>query len=185
MKHRNDTRPQATGSYPPGAGTVVRDRSWTADVRSSVRCAAALFGLLLCIDGAAGSLTWWRGALWLLLALLLLLVLLPARVSAGTGWLATRRLLRTRRVRTDLLVAARPVDGVAQRLVLRDALGNRVEIDPEVLIRNPDLWYRLAEGARASEAAGTLLSGTTDLHRLARRLDSETARGVFRASGLE
>jgi hypothetical protein len=106
-------------------------------------------------------------------------------VSAGTGWLATRRLLRTRRVRTDLLVAVRPLDGVAQRLVLRDALGNRVEIDPEVLPRNPDLWHLLDEGARVSEAAGTLLCGTTALHRLARRVDRETAMGVFRASGME
>ncbi|WP_225827910.1 hypothetical protein [Streptomyces naphthomycinicus] len=185
MEHRDDTRRRTAGSSPSGTGTGTHDRSWQRDVRSSVRCAGALLGLLLAADGAAGSLTWWHGALWLVLALLLLLILFPARVSAGPGWLATRRLLRTRRVRTDLLVAVRPVDGVSQRLVLRDALGNRVEIDPEVLIRNPDLWYRLDEGARRSEATGTLLSGTTALHRLARRLDSETARGVFRASGLE
>ncbi|MFF8732475.1 hypothetical protein ACF073_39345 [Streptomyces sp. NPDC015171] len=185
MEHRDDIRHQVTGSYPAGTGAVVHDRSRPQEVRGSLRCAAALFGLLLCVDWAAGSLSWWRGTLWLLLALLLLLVLFPARVTAGPGWLATRRLLRTRRVRTDLLIAVRPVDGVAQRLVLRDALGNRVEIDPEILIRNPDLWYRLDEGARRSEAAGILLCGTTALHRMSRRLDRETARGVFRASGWE
>ncbi|OYP18847.1 hypothetical protein CFC35_33745 [Streptomyces sp. FBKL.4005] len=185
MEHRDDTRPQTTGPYPSGAGTVVYDRDWAPDVRRSVRCAGALFGLLLCVDLTAGELTWWRGALWFALALLLLLVLFPVRVSAGPGWLATRRLLHTRRVRTDLLTAVRPLDGVTQRLVLRDTLGNRVEIDPEVLIRTPALWYRLAEGARGAEAAGTLLCGATALHRLARRVDRETALGVFRVSGLE
>ncbi|AEY88063.1 hypothetical protein AQJ11_31510 [Streptomyces corchorusii] len=185
MEHGNDTRPQPTGAHPSGAGTVVHDRGWTQDARTSAGCAGALFGLLLCVDWAAGSLTWWRGALWLLLALLLLLVLFPVRVSAGRNWLATRRLYRTRRVRTDLLTAVRPLDGVTQRLVLRDALGNRIEIDPEVLVRNPELWYRLHEGTRGSEAAGTLLSGATELHHLARRVDRETALGVFRASGLE
>ncbi|MEV6806967.1 hypothetical protein [Streptomyces sp. NPDC051132] len=185
MEHRDDTRPQTTGSQPSGTGAVAYDRDWPGEVRGAVRCAGALLALLLGIDGAAGSLNWWRGALWLLLALLLYLVLYPARVSAGPGWLATRRLLCTRRVRTDLLTAVRPVDGVSQRLLLRDALDRRVEIDPEVLVRNPHLWYRLDEGARRAEAAGLLVSGTTALHDLARRLDSETALGVFRASGME
>jgi hypothetical protein len=185
MRHREDTRTRRTGSCPAGAVGTVHDRDWAADVRRSVRCAGALLALLLLIDRAAGSLTWWHGALWSGIAVLLFLVLFPVRVSAGAGWLATRRLLLTRRVRTDLLVAVRPLDGVAQRLVLRDALGNRTEIDPAVLIRNPGLWHLLDEGARISEAAGTLVCGTTALHRLARRLDSETARAVFRASGLE
>ncbi|MEU7299888.1 hypothetical protein [Streptomyces sp. NPDC007206] len=185
MRQRDDTRTRRTGSSPACAGGTVYDRDWAADVRRSIRCAGVLLALLLLIDRAAGSLSWWHGALWAGIALLLLLVLFPVRVSAGAGWLAARRLLRTRRVRTDLLVAVRPLDGVAQRLVLRDALGNRAEIDPEVLIRNPGLWHLLDEGARISEAAGTLVCGTTALHRLSRRLDSETAREVFRASGLE
>ncbi|MEV6051773.1 hypothetical protein [Streptomyces sp. NPDC052107] len=185
MRHRDDTHAPLTGSYPTGTAGTAYDRDWEADVRASLRCAAVLLGMLLFIDRAAGTLTWWRGALWAGIALLLFLVLVPARVSAGAGWLTTRRLLRIRRVRTDLLVAVRPLDGVAQRLVLRDTLGNRAEIDPEVLIRNPALWHLLDEGARRSEAAGTLLCGTTALHRLAHRLDRETARAVFRASGME
>ncbi|GGW45154.1 hypothetical protein GCM10010503_22670 [Streptomyces lucensis JCM 4490] len=185
MEQLGDTRPRTEGPRGSAGPGAVHDRDWATDVRRSVRCSAALFGLLLFVDGAAGSLDWRRGALWLLLASLLLLVLVPARVSAGTGWLATRRLLRTRRVRTDLLIAARPVEGVARRLVLRDALGNRVEIDPEVLVRNPALWYRLDEGARAAEAAGTLRCGAVALHRLAHRLDREAALGAFRVSGLE
>ncbi|MFJ4521438.1 hypothetical protein ACIP4Y_10890 [Streptomyces sp. NPDC088810] len=185
MEHRDGIHPRPAGAHPSGAEAVGYDRSWAGEVRSAGRCAGALFALLLCVDRAGGSLTWGRAALWLLLALLLLLVLFPVRVSAGPGWLASRRLLRTRRVRTDLLAAVSPLDGVTRRLVLHDTLGNRVEIDPEVLVRNPELWYRFDEGARASEAAGTLLCGTAALHRLARRVDRETARDVFRASGLE
>ncbi|MFI0808512.1 hypothetical protein [Streptomyces echinatus] len=185
MEHLDHVHPRLTGSPPSGPGTVVYDRGWSRDVRNAVRCAGALLGLLLVIDRVAGSLDWRRGALWLLLALLLLLVLFPVRVSAGPGWLASRRLLRTRRVRTDLLVAVRPVDGVSRRLVLRDGFGGRVELDPEVLVANPDLWHRLDEDARRSEAAGTLRCGRSALHRLAHRLDRETALGVFRASGME
>ncbi|GLX51140.1 hypothetical protein Shyhy01_40900 [Streptomyces hygroscopicus subsp. hygroscopicus] len=185
MEHGDDTRPRVTGPHPPPAGAVAHDGEWAGEVRTAVRCAAALFALLLCVDGAAGSLTWWRGLLWCALALLLFLVLYPARVSAGDGWLASRRLLRTRRVHTGLLVAVRPLDGVARRLVLCDLLGNRVEIDPEVLARNPVLWRRLDEGVRAALAGGTLRCGTTALAELARRLDRETALAVFRASGLE
>ncbi|CAL2060470.1 conserved protein of unknown function [Streptomyces murinus] len=186
MEHSDDTRARVASPRPPTtATTVAYDHEWAGEVRTALRCAAALLALLLCIDGAAGSLTWWRGLLWSALALLLLLVLYPAKVSAGDGWLATRRLLRTRRVHTDLLVAVRPLDGVNQRLVLRDLLGNRVEIDPEVLVRNPALWHRLDDGARHSLAGGTLRCGTTALDRLARRLDRDTALAVFRASGLE
>ncbi|MEU3029636.1 hypothetical protein ACPCBC_27870 [Streptomyces incarnatus] len=151
MEHSDDTRARVTSPQPPPtATTVAYDHEWAGEVRTAVRCAAALLALLLFIDGAAGSLTWWRGLLWSAVALLLLLVLFPAKVSAGDGWLASRRLLRTRRVHTDLLVAVRPLDGVSQRLVLRDLLGNRVEIDPEVLVRNPAVWHRLDDGARHS-----------------------------------
>ncbi|OIK28535.1 hypothetical protein [Streptomyces malaysiense] len=185
MEHSDDTRRRVASPQPPTATTVAYDREWAGEVRTAARCAAALLALLLCIDGAAGSLTWWRGLLWSALALLLLLVLFPAMVSAGDGWLASRRLLRTRRVHTDLLVAVRPLEGVDQRLVLRDLLGNRVEIDPEVLVRNPALWHRLDDGARRSRAGGTLRCGTAALDQLARRLDRETALAVFRASGME
>ncbi|KUN88417.1 hypothetical protein AQJ66_07370 [Streptomyces bungoensis] len=185
MEHHDGTRMGVTAARPPGRGSVAHDRRWSADLHHSARCACVLLGMLLLVDGSAGTLTWWRGVMWAALALLLFLVLLPARVSAGDGWLASRRLLRTRRIRTDLLVAARPLDGVARRLVLRDALGARVEIDPEVLLRNPCLWYHLAEGVRASEASGTLLCGTAALHRLAERIDRETALAVFRVSDLE
>ncbi|MGX1565744.1 hypothetical protein [Streptomyces sp. NPDC055506] len=93
--------------------------------------------------------------------------------------------MREQRVRTDLLVSVRCLDGVSQRLLLRDALGGRVEIDPEVLVRDPRLWFLLDEGAQESAADGLLLCGVTVLRSISRRVERETAHAVFRASGLE
>jgi hypothetical protein len=106
-------------------------------------------------------------------------------VSAGGNWLASRRLLREHRVRTDLLVSVRYLDTISPRLLLRDALGGRVEIDPEVLMRNPQLWFRLEQGARKAAGDGSLLCGATALRHISRRVDRETARAVFKASGLD
>ncbi|MET9149455.1 hypothetical protein ACIGZH_36705 [Streptomyces sp. NPDC058319] len=170
----------ARRSAPPAG-----DRHWARELHTALRCAAALLCLLLLIDAGTGALTWWRGLLWLTLALLLLGVLCPPRVSAGEGWLCCRTPLRRRRVRTDSLVSVRVVDGVSRRLVLRDALGGRVEIDPRILVDNPGLWYHLAEDARTSAARGLLRCGTDALRDLEERVDRETTRTVFRISGLE
>ena len=166
------------------AGTA-HDLRWARDVRDSVRCAGVLLALLLLLDWGTGRLTLGRCALWVALALLLFLALYPARVRAGTDWLSSRWLLRERRVRTDLLVSVRCLDGLSQRLVLRDAFGGRVEIDPEVLVRNPQLWFRVEAAARKAVAEGTLLCGATALRRLSRRVEHETSQAVFRASGLK
>ncbi|AZP15191.1 hypothetical protein EJC51_03140 [Streptomyces aquilus] len=166
------------------AGTA-HDLRWARDVRDSVRCAGVLLALLLLLDRGTGRLTPGRGALWVALALLLFLALYPPRVRAGADWLSSRWLLRERRVRTDLLVSVRCLDGFSPRLVLRDASGGRVEIDPEVLVRNPQLWLRVETAARRSAADGRLLCGATALDHLARRIERETAQAVFRASGLE
>ncbi|WP_329281838.1 hypothetical protein [Streptomyces sp. NBC_01451] len=173
---------EARGETPTEA---TNDPQWSRELLSSVRCAAGLLALLLVIDWDTGRLAFWRTALWLALAGLLFAVLCPARVSVGEGWLASRRLLRERRVRTDLLVSVRCLDGISQRLLLRDALGGRVEIDPEVLVTSPQVWYRLDEGARKSASDGTLLCGATALSLVSRRVDRETARAVFKVSGLE
>ncbi|MEU0968715.1 hypothetical protein ABZ357_26095 [Streptomyces sp. NPDC005917] len=167
------------------AARPTEDRRWSKDVRASARCAGALLVLLLLVDWAAASFTWWRAFFWTALALFLFAVLFPARVRAGDGWLTSRRLLRTRRVRTDLLVSVRCLDGISSRLLLRDACGDRLEIDPQVLVDNPALWRRVDEGARKAAAAGTLLCGATALSRLADRVERENALGVFKASGLE
>ncbi|WAZ20298.1 hypothetical protein STRCI_001405 [Streptomyces cinnabarinus] len=164
---------------------VVYDRQWAPDLLSSVRCSGLVLGLFLLVDWGADTLTPARGALWVTLAALLFVVLCPARVTAGEGWLETRRLLVTRRVRTDLLVSVRCLDGVAQRLVLRNAFCDRVEIDPLLLIGNPDLWHRLDEDTQRSVAAGSLLCGRTALRQAAERIDRKTAETVFKVSGLD
>ncbi|MEU6575789.1 hypothetical protein [Streptomyces sp. NPDC046805] len=184
MQHRDDALHDVAGAHPRNMRPVVDDRCWARDVVSAVRCATALLGMLFLIDWAAGDLTWWRGVLWVVLAVLLFLVLLPARVRAGEGWLSCRRLVRTREVRTDLLVSVHCPDSVSRRLVLRDALGGRTELDPQVLLDNPALWHRLDEDARKSAASGTLRCGTTALRRVSEHIDRETALNVFRASGL-
>ena len=170
---------------PDDAPASAYDRRWRRDLHDTFRCAGALLGLLLLVDNLSGHLTLWRGALWLTLAVLLLVVLYPARVRAGEGWLSSRGLLRERRVRTDRLVSVRCLDGVSQRLVLRDELGGRVEIDPDVLVHNPDLWHRVSEDSRRSIATGTLTCGATALRRVAERVERETAETVFKVSGLE
>lgn len=126
---RSDTRTAVAATAPPSA-EVARDRLWAQDVRSSIRCAAVLLALLLLIDWGVGTLSAPRATLWAALAVLLFVVLYPTRVSAGEGWLVARGLLRTRLVRTDHLVSVRCLDGVGQRLVLRDTFGARVEVDP-------------------------------------------------------
>ncbi|MEV6954823.1 hypothetical protein [Streptomyces sp. NPDC051183] len=136
------------------------------------------------VDAGAGRLDVVRGSFRAGPATLLLVVLLPPRVRARPGLLAARGLLVEHSVRTDRLVSVRRSDGVAQRLVLRDTDGGRVEIDPNVLVRNPALWRCLDTDALASAERGTLLCGATAMRRLARRIDRETARTVFRLSGL-
>lgn len=185
MGRREKTRRSPVAAEAPSSGAAVHDRRWARDVKEAVRCAGALLTLLLLVDWGSGRFTFWRGLLWLALALLLLLVLFPGRVSAGGGSMASRRLLGERRVRTDQLVSVRCLDGVSQRLLLRDVHGERVEIDPDVLVNNPALWHRFEEGARKAAADGLLLCGQTTLHRLAARIDRETALAVFKASGLE
>lgn len=92
--------------------------------------------------------------------------------------------MRTRTVHTDLLVLVRHSDGMAPRLVLRDALGGRVELDPKVLTANPLLWHRLEQGVRRSRERGLLRCGAAPLQALAERIDHDGARAVFEASGL-
>ncbi|WP_455351949.1 hypothetical protein [Streptomyces sp. SYSU K217416] len=88
-------------------------------------------------------------------------------------------------MRTDQLVAVRWSDGVAQRLILRDLHGGRVELDPRVLVANSQLWRLLDEGARASLGRGTLLCGAIALKQLSQRIDGETAQSVSKVSGLD
>ena len=188
MGRRDDAhgeRLDARAEDPDGTGEATNDLERVRDLRHAVLCAGVLLAFLLLLDWGSGLITPWRALLWFALAGLLYAVLYPQRVSAAGNWLTTRGLVRGHRVRTDLLVSVRCLDGVSQRLLLRDRLGGHVEIDPEVLVRHPQLWLRLERGARKAADDGMLLCGATALRRLSERVDRETARAVFRISGLE
>lgn len=160
------------------------DRHWRGNARLAAGC-AALFGTMsLLVDWDAGSLTPPRVVLWLGMSAALFAVLLPPRVTAGAGWLAVRGPWRRRVVRTDALTTVRRYDGVSSHLVLCDAHGHRLELDPRVLAANPLIWHELDTGVRRSLRRGTLLQGADVLDRLGRSIDDETARAVLRASGL-
>ncbi len=168
----------------PTRDEVVTDRRWGADLRAAVFCSLALLVLIVLVDLGAGTLSALRVTLWAALAVLLYVILHPARVTAGPGWLAVRGPLRQRHVCTNLLTSVHVSRTVAARLVLCDSLGHRVEFDPRVLAENPLLLHRLDAGARAARASGLLRCGVTDLARLTARLDGTCAKGVFEASGL-
>ncbi|MGK5640607.1 hypothetical protein ACSNOK_20165 [Streptomyces sp. URMC 126] len=166
-------------------GVLARDRGWRREAREAWCWGTALGGLLTLVDLLRGELDAARACCWAALGITLVAVLRPPRVTAGDGWLASRGLLRERRVRTDLLTRVRQSDGMAPRLVLRDVGGGRVELDPRVLRTNPLLWHQLESGARRALERGLLREGAPVLAALASRIDGEGVRGVLRASGLE
>ncbi|MFF3950377.1 hypothetical protein ACFYYN_37055 [Streptomyces sp. NPDC001902] len=167
----------------PGQQGIVGDRHWRADLRRALGCAVAFLCLAVPLDAVAGTLTPRRAALWLVLALIVLALLHRARVTAGDGWLAVRGTLRERRVRIDALTVVRQSAGVSRHLVLWDAHGRWLELDPRVLEANPLLWHRLEADVRRSRTAGTLREGSAVLGRLGERIDGSTARAVIDASG--
>ncbi|MFJ7209167.1 hypothetical protein ACIQWR_37255 [Streptomyces sp. NPDC098789] len=163
---------------------IAQDIHWAGERRSATGVALLLLVALLTMDAGSGRLDLVRGSLWTGLAVLLFVMLLPARVSVRLGLLSSRGLLVEHSVRTDSLVSFALPDGVAPRVVLRDTEGNRVEIDPTVLVRNPTMWRRLDTDTRTSLRRGTLRSGACALRQLAEHVDRETARTVFQVSGL-
>ncbi|KNB52972.1 hypothetical protein AC230_10230 [Streptomyces caatingaensis] len=182
---RAGARARGTAARRPWHGALAWDRGWRREARAAWCWGFALGGVLAGADLARGSLDGPRAACWTALAAALVAVLRPARITAGAGWLATRGLLRERRVRTDLLTRVRQVDGVAPRLVLCDVAGNRVELDPRVLRANPLLWHELDAGVRRARERGLLREGAAVLDALGERVDGEGARAVLRASGVE
>jgi hypothetical protein len=175
----------AGAGHAGAAGPAEQDIHWAGERRSAIGVASLLFAALSGLDAGVGRLDVTRGALWTGLAALVFVIVLPLRVSARPGLLSARGLLVEHSVRTDSLVSIRWFDGVSQRMVLRDTEGNRVEIDPRVLVRNPAMWRRLDADTRTSIERGTLLCGATALRELAGRIDRETAHTVFRVSGMQ
>ncbi|MFE7173292.1 hypothetical protein [Streptomyces sp. NPDC057616] len=162
----------------------VGDRHWRGSARLATGCALAFGTMTTLVDWDAGTLTPARALLWLALSAALFAVLLPPRVTAEPGRLTVRGPLHRRVVHTDALVSVRQYEGASSHLVLQDAHGHCLELDPRVLTANPLLWHELDTGARRSRRRGTLHQGTDVLARLGHRIDDETAEAVLRASGL-
>lgn len=167
---------------PRGAPTPTGDRHWQGSARFATACTLTFATLTLVVDWETGTLTTIRALLWLTLSATVLAVLLPQRVTAGPGWLATQGLAGRSHVHTDSLVSIRQYGDISSLLVLRDTHGNRLELDPRVLVTNPLLWHELDMGARHSRANGTLHHGTDVLRHLAHEIDDETALSLLKAS---
>ncbi|MEU9454141.1 hypothetical protein [Streptomyces sp. NPDC048277] len=165
-------------------GRAAGDRTWRGSACLALGCALGFGCLTLLVDWDAGTLTPARALLWVALSTAILSMLLPARVTAGPGWLAVHGPLRRRSVRTDSLVYVGQYGDLSTHLVLRDTAGNRLELDPGVLHANPLLWHELDTGVRRSLERGTLRRGAEVLARLGHEIDDTTARAVLEASGL-
>ncbi|MBC9731181.1 hypothetical protein [Streptomyces sp. TRM68367] len=122
---------------------------------------------------------------WAVASGLLLIVLTPPRVRAEQHEWEARGLFTCQRVRTDRLATVHMSEGVAQRLVLRDTQGERLVLDPRVLVANPLLWHALDNGARRSIVRGTLVCGSDVLDRLGQRIDNTVCQGILESSGLK
>jgi hypothetical protein len=168
-------------STPP---SPVGDRHWRGSARLATGCALAFGTMTTLVDWDARTLTPARALLWLALSAAVFAVLLPPRVTAGPGWLTVRGPLHRRIVHTDALVCVRQYDGASSHLVLQDAHGHFLELDPRVLAANPLLWHELDTGVRRSLEHGTLRQGADVLGRLGHTIDDETAEAVLKASGL-
>lgn len=162
---------------------LAHDRDWAPRRRTAYAASACALAVTVLLDAIGGTLTLPRAAVWVALSALLLAVLLPPRTTAGDGWLAVRGLLRTRRVHTDYLVSARFDGTVDRRILLRDAFGARVAVDPAVLIANPFLWHQLDTGAHHSRAAG-LLPDRSALRELSEAIDTAGSRTLLTSAGL-
>ncbi|SHI41567.1 hypothetical protein [Streptomyces sp. 3214.6] len=173
---------QGRGGGAPAYPTV--DRRRRADVRLATGCALGFCALTFLVDWDAETLTLPRALLWLTLSAGVLAVLLPPRVAAGPGLLAVSGPVRRRQVRTDALVAVRQYAGASAHLVLSDAHGHRLELDPRVLTGDPLLWHELDTGARRSLERGTLREGAEVLERLRHEIDDPIAQAILKASGL-
>lgn len=133
---------------PSGPPSPAGDRHWRGSVRFAAACALAFGTMALLVDWDAHTLTPTRTLLWLTLAATVFAVLLPQRITAGPGWLTARGPLTSRTVHTDALVAVRQYGDVSSHLILRDAYGHRLELDPRVLIANP------SSGTNSTPASG-------------------------------
>lgn len=133
---------------------LAGDRHWRGSARFAVGCALIFCAMTLLVDWDADTLSPLRALLWITLSAAVFTVLLPHRVSAGPGWLAVRGPWCQRMVRTDALAGARQCGDVAPRLVLWDAYGHHLELDPRVLAANPLIWHEGSTPDCAAPSSG-------------------------------
>ncbi|MFD8208702.1 hypothetical protein ACFV2S_20200 [Streptomyces sp. NPDC059695] len=169
---------------PESGDRTVQDREWAGHAGAATGCAGLLLAVSLTVDVCDGGLHLPATLLWIALAVILFMVLLPAKVVAAPGSLTVRTLWTRTTVRTDRLVVLRWPDGIERSLVLTDAEGAVARVELRVLLANPPLWLLLDDDARTSCENGTLRDGVRDLHRLERRVERDTAHSVFTVSGL-
>ncbi|MBY8879998.1 hypothetical protein [Actinacidiphila acidipaludis] len=186
MGRRHSPPPVVGGDRSLGHGPVhetVRARGRRGDRRWAIGCACAVLAMAMAAEADTGELGVLHALATCAVALVVAALLWPAKVTAGEGWLSVRGVLRTRRVRTDALVAVLLVGEIAAGLVLRDVHGGHAEIDPEVVVADPLLWHLLDTGVRRSLERGTLRTGRRVVAGLGRRVDDE-AGAILRASGM-
>lgn len=106
MTVRQKARLGVGGTHAAAVGRVVYDRYWTRELRSAACCAVLHLGMLMLLDLELVRLT--GGPL---LAVLLLIIVTPPRVSTENGVLEARGLPTYHRVRTNRLAAARMSEG--------------------------------------------------------------------------
>lgn len=181
--------PNVTGMHDPTPAPAGADGHedvlWHPEARAAVVIGTAFFVAALLVDAVGPGVTMARTAGWGCLAAVLVLVLFPPRISLAPGRLVVRGLFTTTDIHTDQLSALqRPAD-VSERVVLTDVRGSRAQLDFCLLRANPSLWLQLEADARESRRCGSLVRGTACLDGLARRMDEEAARSVFRASGID
>ncbi|MEU0436000.1 hypothetical protein ABZ153_31030 [Streptomyces sp. NPDC006290] len=152
-------------------------------LRSAIACTSTFLGLLLLVDAAAGTFTPARVALWSGLALLLFLVLFRREsLRAKAGWSYAHPCALAGCARTASL--PHTLGSASRRLVLRDSLGGRAELDPQALVANPQLWHRVGTDIRVAAAQGHLRQPPAALSELSEQIDRETAWAAFEISGL-
>lgn len=150
---------------------LAGDSGWPGRLRFAAGCSAAFFAAPLLIDAGTGQLRWWRALTWGALGLAAFAILLPPRVTAGAGWVRVRGLFRERQVHTDRLIGVGWHRSTAPQLLLRDAHGGWLELDPQVLEANPILWHLIESGARRSAQHRDLRQGAEVLGEMSRRVD--------------
>lgn len=80
----------------------------------------------------------------------------PQSVRLGDGWLATSRPGRQQRILTGQLTGLSANPRVAGSLVLRDAAGNRADLDVRCLVRSPLIWQRVYRDVSRAVRSGSL-----------------------------